>query len=1008
MRTRCFCIAALAAVVTVLAAGCGGGDGRARRPAPPAPAPPAETGWAESPAPPRAPATERGGRSGAEAEGGILRHRDDRLHRLAQPVQLHRVRSRRTRMIMIYPQLVQYDLRRRGRVPHRRRLGRVVGDLRRRHGLDVHTSSRARSGRTAQPMTADDAAWTINTTLKYADGPTAVAGIGTRPRRRAPRPSTTTTLVIHYDAPVGNALEQLEHFFVLPAPRLGAVRASDGQRRSRRFKPEQNLPMVTGRRLHDQAVREEGDDGLHPRPELLGRAVERRGGCAHYYTNSDSMVADLQAGQPRLGRPGAVQCGRRPQGGPRTSASTRCPGAETTNITWNSNPRKPKNRELLDPQVKKALSMCVDRERIIEVVFNGYARPRREPRRATSRRLENPNLGPLEYDCDAGNQMLDELGYARGSDGIRVAPATTGEYAAARAPDEVRDHHADVAPTSTSTARSRSSRRASRSWASRSRRTSAATRRRRTRSRRPTTCDAANPPATRASTSPCGTGSATSTRTSCSRSSPRASGARGATPAGTTPSTTRSTRRRAAPSTREAREQIVYEMQQMIYDDVPLHAAHEPRSTWTRTRRSGTGDRDPNLNAYSKMYCTSSGHGRVAARRRRDGAEGPASVQVERLHREADPRSRSVTVFVAVTLNFVLFRAVPGDAVVGAALPAVHGSVQGVPAAAARARQVASEQYRLYLGDLLHGDLGSSLRTEQPVTERALGADQEHAADDRARHALRDRASASPDGVVAAWRRGTPADKAGLWTVARLLLDAAAVARPDDRPLRRRRARASDLRDRGPDARHPRRRLDLGRRGRPARAHAAARADARPRPLRRVRADHPLGDARDPRRGLRPDGAGEGASNWAIVWRHGLRNALLPIMTLIALSLGFIIGGSITIEYVFSYPGIGLATVEAIDQRDYAAAAGDLPAPHAVGDPLQPARRPPLLQARPAGGGLREPRRPRAFDEHVRAARPREARFLRPSSSASSPHWRSSACAILARRSSCHRGARAR
>ena len=49
------------------------------------------------------------------------------------------------------------------------------------------------------------------------------------------------------------------------------------------------------------------------------------------------------------------------------------PGAETTNITWNSNPRKPKNRELLDPQVKKALSMCVDREQIIEVVFNGYA-----------------------------------------------------------------------------------------------------------------------------------------------------------------------------------------------------------------------------------------------------------------------------------------------------------------------------------------------------------------------------------------------------------------------------------------------------------------------------------------------------------------------------------------------------------------------------------------------------------------------------------------------------------
>jgi peptide/nickel transport system permease protein len=61
----------------------------------------------------------------------------------------------------------------------------------------------------------------------------------------------------------------------------------------------------------------------------------------------------------------------------------------------------------------------------------------------------------------------------------------------------------------------------------------------------------------------------------------------------------------------------------------------------------------------------------------------------------------------------------------------------------------------------------------------------------------------------------------------------------------------------------------------------------------------------------------KGLSNWSIVWKHGLRNAMLPIVTLVALSLGFIIGGSITIEYVFSYPGIGLQVVEAIDQRDF-------------------------------------------------------------------------------------------
>ena len=115
----------------------------------------------------------------------------------------------------------------------------------------------------------------------------------------------------------------------------------------------------------------------------------------------------------------------------------------------------------------------------------------------------------------------------------------------------------------------------------------------------------------------------------------------------------------------------------------------------------------------------------------------------------------------------------------------------------------------------------------------------------------------------------------------------------------------------------------------------------------------------------------KGLSNWQIVRKHGFRNALLPIVTLVALSLGFIIGGSITIEYVFSYPGIGLETVEAIDQRDWPLLPGDLPAPDVLGDPLQPDRRPPLREARPAGrGGLGErpllP--PTAFDEQAAVA----------------------------------------
>ena len=47
----------------------------------------------------------------------------------------------------------------------------------------------------------------------------------------------------------------------------------------------------------------------------------------------------------------------------------------------------------------------------------------------------------------------------------------------------------------------------------------------------------------------------------------------------------------------------------------------------------------------------------------------------------------------------------------------------------------------------------------------------------------------------------------------------------------------------------------------------------------------------------------KGLKNWSTVWTHAFRNALLPLITLIALWLGYILAGAIVIEEVFSYPG---------------------------------------------------------------------------------------------------------
>jgi peptide/nickel transport system permease protein len=61
----------------------------------------------------------------------------------------------------------------------------------------------------------------------------------------------------------------------------------------------------------------------------------------------------------------------------------------------------------------------------------------------------------------------------------------------------------------------------------------------------------------------------------------------------------------------------------------------------------------------------------------------------------------------------------------------------------------------------------------------------------------------------------------------------------------------------------------------------------------------------------------KGVREKQILWRHVVPNAFLPTFTLVLLSLGFIFGGAITIEYVFSYPGLGLLTVQAIDSKDF-------------------------------------------------------------------------------------------
>jgi peptide/nickel transport system permease protein len=61
----------------------------------------------------------------------------------------------------------------------------------------------------------------------------------------------------------------------------------------------------------------------------------------------------------------------------------------------------------------------------------------------------------------------------------------------------------------------------------------------------------------------------------------------------------------------------------------------------------------------------------------------------------------------------------------------------------------------------------------------------------------------------------------------------------------------------------------------------------------------------------------KGVREWAVVLKHALKNALIPTVTVLGLQVGFLIGGAIIVETVFSVPGVGSFGISAISLRDY-------------------------------------------------------------------------------------------
>lgn len=273
-----------------------------------------------------------------------------------------------------------------------------------------------------------------------------------------------------------------------------------------------------------------------------------------------------------------------------------------------------------------------------------------------------------------------------------------------------------------------------------------------------------------------------------------------------------------------------------------------------------------------------------------------------------------LTVFIALTLNFILFRAAPGDAAdaLGRCRNCTADFKEALRAELGLDKSKL-EQYGLYIKDLAQGDLGRSFVSREPVWDELEGP-LLNTIPMVALGTIISIVFGVLVGVIAAWRRGTWADWGGVstglvfyslptqWLALMLVIAFAGilpVAGISDPFLQ-----FSDpswwtvFVDRMKHMILPAMTLAIVLYGEYALITRSAI-------LETLGEDYVL------------TARAKGLRGWTIVHRHALRNAWLPIVSLIALNLGFVVGGAILVEAVFSYPGIGLETYEAVFAKDY-------------------------------------------------------------------------------------------
>ncbi len=263
-----------------------------------------------------------------------------------------------------------------------------------------------------QPLDANDVAFTLNTILKFQNGVTAgqLAGI---PGLQSATVVNAATVVVHYTTAPAAPLTGLQQQFMLPEHVWAQYATGDGS--ALKTFPD-TAPAVSGGPYILQQFTAGQFALLKRNPTYYGPKplVDQVG--LQSFGSTDAMIAALEHNQIdyAAGLPQTAAANIRKAG----LVVETSPGLFTYALYINS--KAPIHPELLTPTLRLAMAHAMDRKRMVDVAYPG-SQVGASIVPPSSGTWSDPNVKPETFDLSLANNLLDQAGYTKGSDGIRTA-----------------------------------------------------------------------------------------------------------------------------------------------------------------------------------------------------------------------------------------------------------------------------------------------------------------------------------------------------------------------------------------------------------------------------------------------------------------------------------------------------------------------------------------------------------------------------------------------------------